>query len=152
MLPLTLSLNLDHSNAQQIVDDIKYFNDSYFSLVTETNYFKNYGQLDGHFLTEKTFKAISGKHPFILVGRPGLVESLRTLGYKTFSPYINESYDWIEDDEMRLEAIINEVERLCNFTDSQWLDFQTNVQSIVEHNFNLIANTSRNNPAKLIKA
>ena len=152
ILPLTLSLDSDHENAHQIVGDITYFNDSYFSLITETNYFKNYGQLDGHFLTEKTFKAISGKHPFILVGRPGLVESLRTLGYKSFAPHINESYDWIEDDELRLEAIMNEVERLCNFTDIEWMDFQTNVQSIVEHNFNLIANTGRNHPPKLTKA
>ena len=137
----------DRSNAN---DPNAYSN--YFSLITETNYFKNYGQLDGHFLTEKTFKAISGKHPFILVGRPGLVESLRTLGYKSFAPHINESYDWIEDDELRLEAIMNEVERLCNFTDIEWMDFQTNVQSIVEHNFNLIANTGRNHPPKLTKA
>ena len=77
---------------------------------------------------------------------------MRTLGYKSFAPHINESYDWIEDDELRLEAIMNEVERLCNFTDIEWMDFQTNVQSIVEHNFNLIANTGRNHPPKLTKA
>lgn len=138
LMPLTLSLNDDHSNNHIVADDVKHFNDSYFSIVNETKYFKHIGHLDCHWFTEKTFKPISCKHPFILVSRPGSLEQLRILGYKTFSPYIDESYDEIENDEDRLEIIMNEVEKLCRYTNLEWLKFQENVQPILEHNFNML--------------
>lgn len=32
-------------------------------------------------------------HPFIVYGSPFTLKSLRELGFKTFSPFIDESYD-----------------------------------------------------------
>ena len=88
---------------------------------------------------EKTYKVISAKHPFILMHRPYVLRELRNSGYQTFHPYIDEMYDTIEDDELRLEYIINEIERLYKFTDDEWIKFQTDVQSILLHNFNLLS-------------
>lgn len=126
--------------------DMTMYNDSYFSLITETKFFKDLdihcGHLDQIFLTEKTFRTIGNKHPFILMSRPWSLQALINDGYRTFHPYINETYDTIEDDELRLEAILDETERLHGLTDQEWLDFQTAVEPVLLHNFNIIKNRS----------
>lgn len=151
LFPLKLSLTTFNGNdaiGYHPMADVEFFTNSYFSLIPETKFFKEphcgCGHLDGHFLTEKTYKVISAKHPFILMHRPYVLRELRNSGYQTFHPYIDERYDTIEDDELRLEYIINEIERLYKFTDDEWIKFQTNVQSILLHNFNLLS--SRLNP------
>ena len=113
-----------------------YYLDSYFSIVNETNYFKDLGE--GIFLSEKVFKPILKSHPFIIVSRPHSLQKLRELGYKTFSPYIDETYDTIIDDSERLFAIINEVKRLCNLSPTELNEFLTYVKNIVEHNYELL--------------
>jgi hypothetical protein len=120
-------------------DDVFLYNNSYFSLVGETVFAKYAGLQDDLFyecydFSEKLFRPIKFKHPFILLARPNSLKVLREDGYKTFHPFINESYDLIENDEDRLLAILTEVERLCNYTDEEWLEFQKNVRDIVEHN------------------
>lgn len=56
-------------------------------------------------LTEKTFKAIALEMPFVLVAPYGSLAYLREYGFETFSPYIDESYDLIEDPVARIEAV-----------------------------------------------
>jgi hypothetical protein len=131
------------------IKDLEYFNNSYFSLITETVYYdrplNGCGHIPTQFLTEKTFKVIAAKHPFILVQRPRILKSLRNIGYRTFHPYINEEYDTIDNNADRLKAIMEEVKRLSSFTDEQWLEFQTNVEPIVKHNFFVLRQASARN-------
>lgn len=130
------------SNSFHPIDDVHFFNDSYFSLVHETIYYDTSFWGSGHiptlFLTEKTYKVIAAKHPFIIAQRPNILQALRGEGYKTFHPYIDESYDTIEDDVARLHAIKNEVLRLSKYSDDEWIEFQHNVKPIVDHNFKLL--------------
>jgi hypothetical protein len=80
--------------------------DSLIELVSESN-------VSGpHFFTEKTFMPISLCKPFITVNSFKALESLRQLGYQTFAPYINESYDNIQDNAERCMAIAQELVRL----------------------------------------
>jgi hypothetical protein len=132
-------------------DDVDYFQDSYFGVITESKYahdnYEIYNQihgqlsLDGFVFTEKTYKFISAKKPFILAGFTGSLEMLRDFGYKTFHPYIDETYDTLVDDEQRITAIVNEIERLCKLSDSDWIEWQHNVESIVLHNYNTLLNS-----------
>jgi hypothetical protein len=146
LFPLKLSLTTtfidNEQNVYHPLSDIDYFNNSYFSIINESKFFKEIhrgcGHLDSFFLTEKTYKVISAKHPFILAHRPGVLNELRLDGYRTFHPFINESYDTVIDDQERLDAILDEVERLCSFTDEQWMEFQKGVADILLHNFNVL--------------
>jgi hypothetical protein len=95
---------------------------------------------DCYDFSEKLFRPVKFKHPFILAARPYSLKVLREYGYKTFHPYINENYDLIENDEERLLAIVEEVKRLCTFNDDQWLTWQKNIKDIVEHNFQVLNN------------
>lgn len=56
-------------------------------------------------LTEKTFRAIALEMPFILVAPQHSLKYLQSYGFKTFSPYIDESYDAVEDPIGRLEMV-----------------------------------------------
>lgn len=112
---------------------IKYFRETYFTLVTETLY--DNGNI--RFLTEKLFKPIMHKHPFILVSTPYSLELLREQGYKTFNGIIDESYDSETNDNLRLLKIISEVERLCNLNEVQLQEFLEQALPIVEHNYKI---------------
>lgn len=115
------------------------YKNTYFSVVTETYFFEN----TGRFLSEKVFKPIAFKHPFILLGRPKSLELLKSMGYKTFHPYIDESYDNEVNDANRLELILNEIERLCKLSQDELYQFIDGVKNITEHNFlNLRSKTS----------
>lgn len=136
--PLYLDTNvLTINRADLYYDDIdpnittNLYKDTAFSIVSETYFFEN----DGRFITEKTFKPIMHHHPFIIVSKPFSLKLLRELGYKTFSPFIDESYDEEVDHVKRLHMILREVERLCSMTNEEMDTFLKNVQSITEHNF-----------------
>jgi hypothetical protein len=74
--------------------------DCYLNIITEANYQAN-GMLRH---TEKVFKAINLMQPFVIVGELGQLASLQTQGYKTFGSWIDESYDSIEDPQVRIFA------------------------------------------------
>lgn len=139
-LPMELNYRITGEDAGKVLmSDIEYYENSYFSLVTETIFFKTKGHHpyetdDRLFLTEKTFKPIFAQHPFLILASEGHLAALRDLGYKTFHPYIDETYDTIENDHGRLAMIIKEVKRLCNQTDEEWLAWQKAVKEIVEFN------------------
>jgi len=111
-----------------------YYTETYFSIVNETTYFEG-----TPFLSEKIFKTIGMGHPFIMVTAPNSLQYLKKLGYKTYEPLINESYDNILDNGERMLAILDEVERLCNMPENilrkQWLPA---VREIANHNRKLI--------------
>lgn len=87
--------------------------DSYVSVVSEASF----GDLDQTcFLSEKTFKSIAEMSPFIVFGNRRSLEFLRGLGYKTFAPMIDETYDTSTTFE-RLDLIINELDRINKIED-----------------------------------
>jgi hypothetical protein len=90
------------------------------------------------FPTEKTYKAIACSRPFIAFSTPFFLEGLKQLGYKTFYPFIDESYDCIVDDNERLDAIVSEIKRLSSLPDSEFRKGIRRCRSIVEHNLQLM--------------
>lgn len=120
-----------------------YYENSYFSVVPETTFYYRENSINSRFITEKTFKAIAMKHPFVLATIPKSLEVLKNLGYKTFSPWIDESYDEELDDNKRLLMIVKEVDRLANLNQEQLSEFISNVAPICEHNYNLLRNKTQ---------
>ena len=55
--------------------------------------------------TEKTAQAILCKRPFVMIGPAGNLQYLQSKGFKTFGDIIDESYDGIDDPNLRFEAI-----------------------------------------------
>lgn len=123
----------------------EYYEDTYFSVVTETLCAKNFSQ-DGHTLgraiSEKTFKPILNHHPFMILAVSGVLKMLRSLGYKTFSPYIDESYDDEIDFVKRSYLIAKETKRLCSLEGDELRQFLENCKPIVEHNYKVLSTKS----------
>lgn len=67
-------------------------------------------------LTEKTLRPIACAQPFILAATAGSLEYLRGYGFETFAPWIDETYDTIENPVQRLKAIVQEMKRIANLS------------------------------------
>ena len=102
---------------------------SYFSIVTETLF-----DDVSLFLTEKVWKPIFSLHPFLIVGSVGTMRHLQLMGYQTFHPYIDESYDTLSDNVARFHAIVSEIKRLCKMTPEDLHAWYWSLMPILEHN------------------
>lgn len=87
------------------------------------------------YISEKTFRPISCKRPFIIVGAAHTLKLLQTLGFKTFPNIVNESYDNIQDPEQRLVAIIKEINNFVNRPISAIINDVKKCETILNHNF-----------------
>jgi hypothetical protein len=115
-----------------------YFKKSDINIVLETEPNTPKGHDCSSYLTEKTYKAIMFKKPFILVSAQHALKSLRAFGFKTFSPWVDESYDDIEDFDLRTEAISAEIKRLSLLSDSEMSNILQEINDIIEHNYKLL--------------
>ena len=111
---------------------------SYFSVITETTYHTDSGHDGVPFLSEKVFKAVAMKHPFILVTAPNTLQYLKKLGYKTFSSIIDESYDTELNDAARIIKIANEIQRLCNLSETELNLFLESARQICSYNHKIL--------------
>lgn len=89
-------------------------------------------------ITEKGYKPIACKTPFIVFSTPNYLNDLRALGFKTFSPYINETYDLETDSSKRLTMIVDEIQRICNLPPNEYQQLVTNCLAIAKENFQIL--------------
>ena len=104
--------------------------DSVIYVPTETVY---YGRRQH--LTEKTFKAIALEMPFVLVAPAHSLSYLREYGFQTFAPYIDESYDLIEDPVKRIEAVTAILLEIQARSAAAKLELHQQLLPRVEHNY-----------------
>lgn len=85
-------------------------------------------------LTEKALRPIACGQPFLLAATHGSLEYLRSYGFETFSPWIDETYDTIEDPVQRLEAIVQEMRRIADLSETEKTLLLENVKHITARN------------------
>jgi hypothetical protein len=85
-------------------------------------------------ITEKTNKPIACCKPFIAFSTPYFLEDVLQLGFETFSPYIDESYDIETDNQKRLNMIVDEIERITNLPKDEYNALVENCHSIAVRN------------------
>ena len=117
---------------------------SYFYICTETFTNKEYKSL-----TEKVFKPIVNFQPFFFVAYPGALALLRNLGFRTFHPFIDESYDSEPNEANRMNMIIAEIHRLCNMSKEQIHEWYWQMADILIHNHNHVLTLHKNEPNSL---
>ena len=86
---------------------------------------------DETFITEKLWKPIVAKQPFIVHAKAGYLKTLRGLGFMTYGSHINESYDDEQDLGLRTKRIVDVCRSLkgCNHT-----KMYNETREIREHN------------------
>lgn len=110
---------------------------SYYSIVAETMQHGPY-----HMITEKTAKPLYAKRPFVVFGFSGHLQYLQSLGFKTFSSVIDETYDSISDDAARFSAAFDQVIKLSQMDPVEVYDI---LHQVLEHNHNLIVDSNHFN-------
>ena len=124
------------ANIPRTIDRIDYNNDTlnvdaFWHIVTETVFY--YNKLH---LTEKIFKPIVSKQPFMLLAAPGNLAYLKSYGFKTFDSVIDESYDTIQDNDLRTESVVEQLHWYCNLTPGEKTDIIQQLEPIIDYNFN----------------
>jgi hypothetical protein len=120
---------------QNAIDQVcNWYQDFFVDIVCET--FSN-GQV--FFLTEKFWRSVATKTPFIVQGSQHTLYRLRQLGFKTFNQWWDEGYD--EDPYLyslsEIKKVIDNLARLP-VTD---LDLMYNdMQDVLDHNYNVMIN------------
>jgi hypothetical protein len=84
--------------------------------------------------TEKTLKAFYSGGRAIFVAAPATLELLRSHGFRTFHPFINETYDVIPTFRAKADALLGEISRLLDMSAGEFNEFLDNTAEIVEHN------------------
>jgi hypothetical protein len=115
------------------------FKDAYVNIVTETSFY-----IENDFISEKIWKPLYHFQPIIVVGRPYLLKYLKEIGFKTFDWLIDETYDTIEDNNLRMEMIINEVKKLNDLSIFELHEIINKHFYILEHNHNLLNKIGNN--------
>ncbi|PHY13373.1 hypothetical protein CSW58_06205 [Caulobacter sp. B11] len=128
---MTLDLGPAYQGVPEFDVPLELYRDSYFSVITESEVSMG----DVARITEKALKPFLGFHPFIIVGNPGALSMLRDLGFKTFHPFIDESYDRITNVTDRLSALMTEIDRLMAMSPEALLDWYRALSPILEHNY-----------------
>lgn len=131
---MEFEINVDDKNLElNQADDFDYFmhHKTFISLVSETN-----ANSDNLFFSEKTYKPIIAKQPFIIYGNPNSLKHLKNLGFQTFDKWIDESYDGEIEFEKRLDKIIKLCEDISNMKTSDLYRIREEMSSALEHNYN----------------
>lgn len=89
-------------------------------------------------MTEKTFRPIYYRRPFILIGADGIIKKMQGLGFKTFDELImcHQLPVTTPDDAFRTLQMI-----YLKFTGAELLD---KLRDQIEHNYSLLLNISNN--------
>lgn len=137
-------------------EDRNLYLSTYISLVTETIFFQSDWKINEHstfptgFLSEKIWKPIGHCQPFILAGPAKSLKYIKTkYGFRTFHPYIDESYDDECNDMKRMELIENEVEKFSKKTKLEKIEFLKNVKDICIHNQKLLVGVGEESRNKI---
>lgn len=93
---------------------------------------------NGGFITEKTTRNFFFGKPFIVFAGPGYLSNLKKLGFKTFSDFIDERYDLIENTEDRFQAVVESIKTVSNYSLDELKTIAENIKPILEHNRNLL--------------
>ena len=124
-------------NQSMVLSAVEQTQESFVYVVTETCFWETKCHL-----TEKIFKPIVSKMPFILVGCAFNLEYLKSYGFKTFDRWFDESYDKITDPILRLDAISNLLKSICSYSNEELEKMLVEMQEVIDHNYNLFYSKS----------
>lgn len=125
-IPYTIE-NHDHREHYKNNEEFLY-QDTFLSIQLETYAIEKYP-----YFTEKTFRIISNRHPFIIHGAKNSLEFLKDMGFKTFNNWWDESYDSLSD-HYRLEAIFYLALEIANWPLDKINKIYSDMISTLEYN------------------
>lgn len=84
--------------------------------------------------TEKTLKVMYLGAPFIAYAPPGMLLLMRSHGFRTFHPLLNETYDTILNRDARVNALVLEAKRIAGLSQADFDELMEALQPVIQHN------------------
>ncbi len=120
----------DWAKAPALIDS-SIFPETCLSIISEGPNYWNYST-NNSFVTEKFWRAVFHKHPFLFAGDIDQFKYMENLGFRTFTEYMTiPEYAYLETEEQRLDAIIT------NTADFLKLKKPQRLIDDIEHNYQL---------------
>jgi len=142
--PLLGEDNIVYPPVKQKYDILPWYNKFFIDIVCETWY-----QGNNFFLTEKFWRSVRTKTPFIVQGPQNVLTNLKKLGFKTFSNYWDEGYQ--EDPSYyNLTEIKKTIDYVARKPKSEIESMYKDMYPILEHNYETMMNLSCNDIAQTI--
>jgi len=107
---------------------MSFYDEIFVDLVCET-FFSG----DVFYLTEKTARPLVAGRPFLLVGPVNFLSGLRKLGFRTFSKYWSEDYDFLSGPS-RLVAISKIVDQIAKWSEQELMKVLEDMKENLLHN------------------
>ena len=129
-------LDGDNPDQHQVLTIRHFLEQASINVIFETNFEGTASNAEQ--VSEKTYKGIKTGKPFLLfTTKGGVLRHLRRLGFKTFEPHIDESYDnprlsYVQ----RYKLLLEESDRICSISDTDFIELEQKLQPIVD--FNLV--------------
>jgi len=162
-LPIVLENDLAESNDILKNDDYLYklntdvFFKTKVNIVPETflDYIEDDRFDDTIHITEKTWKPIYMGVPFVISATNGHLNRLHQMGFKTFGDIIDESYDFEEDVDIKLDKIISAAKELAEKWNTkevlEILEYNKALFKSIEHKQNIVDTMFVNDFTKIFK-
>jgi len=129
-LPHDRGSNWSRTNQQSTVDNdiMSWYNNIFVDVVCEK-------MITGEtfFPTEKTARPLATKTPFLIMASPNYLKNLRRLGFKSFSQFWDESYDY-QQGVQRAESIRCIIDDLGKLNQLQLQKLYQKMLPILDHN------------------
>jgi hypothetical protein len=115
--------------------DPQWYTNTRFSIVSESevSFSSDHCLTSDINVSEKTLKPCAFKHPYIVWGQAGTLAWQKRQGFETFDHCIDETYDTVEDEDIRLEKVVEQI-NICIADKTIFTDPIT-LQKL-EHNYN----------------
>lgn len=132
------------TNDNQTRYSAPFLGNGFVYLITET-----VGDYPYPYFTEKTWKAIVSKVPFMIVGAPCSLSKLREFGFKTFDHWWSEDYDLLPTVSQRIESMILELKKFSGLPTSTLSQLREEMLPIINYNFNHLSTFISNDLANI---
>ena len=131
LIPITIEHDQFEGNDWSAGTDF-FHQTSFASFINESYICENFDP----FFTEKIMKPLAYGHPFLLFSSAGALSKLQDLGFETFGDIFDESYDQIENPQMRFDHLLREVMRICKLDNATLAVMTAHITPRLQHNHN----------------
>lgn len=122
------------------------YSNIFVDIVVEANSIGN-----SFYPTEKIARAILCKRPFIVMSSGHYLQYLTQMGFKTFSDFWNEDYDYYAGKDRYL-AILNLIDTLANLSIDELDQLNIRIAHTVEYNYQLLRSQRFKKSIKRVKS
>lgn len=110
---------------------LNYYHDIFVDIVSETVF-----SGDSFFISEKTWRPIIAKRPFIIMSNRNFLANFKRLGFRTFSQWWDESYDLYSGQD-RIRQVEKILELISSWTLEELSVKLLEMREVLDHNYNV---------------